>query len=104
MKLYSIEGNIGSGKSSLIQELKKEYKDNKKILFLEEPVKIWETIKDEQGTNIIDKFYNNIGEYSFKFQMMAYISRLKILKESLNKGYEIINDPSEKVLSTSLLK
>jgi hypothetical protein len=41
-RLVSIEGNIGSGKSTLIEKLKKKHQNNKKILFLQEPVGLWE--------------------------------------------------------------
>ena len=57
--IISIEGNIGSGKSTLVSELEKYFKDNNKIGFLQEPVDIWNTIKDENGTTILEKFYEN---------------------------------------------
>jgi len=80
IKTVSIEGNIGSGKSTLIQYLTEKWAD-KKIIFLKEPVDEWEKIKDEEGITILEKFYENQEKYSFSFQMMAYISRLKLLKD-----------------------
>ena len=88
--LISIEGNIGSGKSSIVKLLKDIYKNNKKICFLEEPVSQWLNLKDSSGKNILNYFYENIEEYAFSFQMNAYISRLQILNEALNKDYDII--------------
>jgi signal recognition particle GTPase len=41
-RIVSLEGNIGAGKSTLIEKLKKKYNGNPKILFLPEPVNIWE--------------------------------------------------------------
>ena len=87
----SIEGNIGSGKSTLIQELTKKWAD-KKIIFLKEPVDEWEKIKDEQGITILEKFYENQEKYSFSFQMMAYISRLKLLKDVIENKKEKENE------------
>ena len=78
--IYSIEGNIGSGKSTFIDILKKENK-LKNVVYLEEPVKVWETIKDKSEETILEKFYKNQNKYSFSFQMMAYISRLSELKK-----------------------
>ena len=43
------------------------------------------SIKDENGITILEKFYENQEKYSFPFQMMAYISRLKLLKETVEK-------------------
>lgn len=85
VKIYTIEGNIGSGKSTLVRILKEYLNDNNEVIFLEEPVKIWETIKDKEGETIISKFYNDQEKYAFSFQMMAYISRLSMLKDAIKE-------------------
>jgi len=81
--IVSIEGNIGSGKSTLLEKLRLEFKDNKYVRFLREPVDEWEKIKDKEGNTMLQKFYANQAEYSFAFQMMAYISRLTIIRENV---------------------
>jgi deoxyadenosine/deoxycytidine kinase len=85
IKIISIEGNIGSGKSTLVNKLKKEYSDNTKIVFLDEPVSEWENIKDENGDNMIKKYYSDQKRYAYSFQMMAFITRLKQLQEVIEK-------------------
>jgi len=80
-QIYSIEGNIGSGKSTLVRILKKFFKDNNNIIFADEPVDEWMSIKDNSGENILSKFYKDQYKYGFSFQMMAYISRISILKK-----------------------
>tara|TARA_B100001287_G_C22578124_1_gene479641 strand:+ start:168 stop:881 length:714 start_codon:yes stop_codon:yes gene_type:complete len=96
--IYSIEGNIGSGKSTLVKKLKKTFDniDNIKIIFLQEPVSVWENIKDKNGKNIIEKYYENQKKYAFSFQMMAYISRIHQIKDVLknNKNVIIISERS----------
>ena len=84
-QIITIEGNIGSGKSTLLEHLKKKYNSND-IIFLREPVDEWENIKDKNGTTILQKFYADQKAYSFSFQMMAYISRLALLKEAVEKN------------------
>lgn len=84
-RLFSIEGNIGSGKSTLIKMLK-ENKDNKNIIFMEEPVSKWIEIQDTDGHNMIEKFYNNKKRYAFSFQIMAFISRLSMIKQCIKKN------------------
>jgi deoxyadenosine/deoxycytidine kinase len=84
IQIVSIEGNIGSGKSTLLANLKKHFSENTHIIFLKEPVDEWSKIKDENGTTILEKFYADQDKYSFSFQMMAYISRLKILRDTIN--------------------
>jgi deoxyadenosine/deoxycytidine kinase len=80
-KLISIDGNIGSGKSTLMANLREHYKDEPNVVFLKEPVDEWAAIKDENGITILEKFYEDSEKYAFSFQMMAYISRLKVLKD-----------------------
>jgi len=94
--ILSIEGNIGSGKSTIIDYLKKNYSKNENIIFLPEPVDEWEQIKDDEGKTLLTKFYNDQKKYSFAFQMMAYISRLNILRKTIEKnpGKIIISERS----------
>jgi len=85
IEIISIEGNIGSGKSTLLANLKKHFNKNYRVIFLREPVEEWSKIKDENGITILEKFYADQDKYSFSFQMMAYISRLKLLKDAVNE-------------------
>jgi deoxyadenosine/deoxycytidine kinase len=91
--IVSVEGNIGSGKSTLIDCLKsnKNLKiNNREVIFLPEPVKEWEEIQDKQGQNMIEKFYKDQYKYAFSFQFMAYISRLAILQKAIKKHPDAI--------------
>ena len=81
-RIVSIDGNIGSGKSTLLSTLKEYYADNDHIIFLKEPVDDWEKITDENGVTMLEKFYSDQEKYSFSFQMMAYVSRLKVLRDA----------------------
>ena len=81
--IVSIEGNIGSGKSTLLSNLREHYKNSSNVVFLKEPVDEWEKITDENGETILKKFYSDQEKYSFPFQMMAYVSRLKVLRDTL---------------------
>ena len=99
--IISVDGNIGSGKSTFVAQLKKQLRwiKNKKIIYLQEPVKEWESFVDKQtNENILQKFYTNPDNWSFSFQMMAYISRVTQLKNIINKhkndNYVIITERS----------
>lgn len=87
VNIYSIEGNIGSGKSTLVNILKDIFKNDNTVVFMDEPVGIWESIQDKEGENIIEKFYGNTQKYAFSFQMMAYISRISMLKKMIKNNY-----------------
>ena len=91
--IISIEGNIGSGKSTVLNHLKDYYKNKTSIgnvCFLDEPIELWNTIKDSNGVTILEKYYSNIEKYAFSFQMMAYISRLSIFRKAIKQNYDVI--------------
>ena len=71
--ILSFDGNIGSGKSSIVKYFENNFENycnkknnNYKICFIQEPVKEWENIIDiESRENIIEKFYKDNEKYSF---------------------------------------
>tara|TARA_B110000908_G_C10175060_1_gene412834 strand:- start:253 stop:975 length:723 start_codon:yes stop_codon:yes gene_type:complete len=102
--IISLEGNIGTGKTSLLKYfqqycknilndvgiLNKENNINRQILFdnginsiedivfLFEPVDKWLEMKDDiTGENILEKFYKDKKRWGYSFQMNVYITRLK---------------------------
>ena len=93
-KLISIEGNIGAGKTTFVQQLKKHFHNNNEIIFITEPVDIWENIKDSQNISILEKFYNNPKQYAFSFQVMAYVTRLNLITKA------IVDNPQCKIIIT----
>lgn len=86
--IISIEGNIGSGKSTLVKILKERYTDE--ILFVDEPVNDWKNIKMNKK-NLIEHFYSDQKKYGYLFQSIAFITRLKKIKNAIdNPKYKII--------------
>ena len=85
VRIFSVEGNIGSGKSTLIQHLKEHYKNRTDIVFIDEPVHLWDTISDENNKTILAHFYENSSRWGFSFQIMAYISRLAEMRKVIRK-------------------
>lgn len=89
--IFSIEGNIGSGKSTFCKYLKEHFSKfyNKphgtNVLFVDEPVDDWLSIKDSEG-NLLEHFYKCPEKYSYCFQMTAYISRLIKLKKAIKNA------------------
>ena len=86
MRIIVVQGNIGSGKSTFVEKLKTRYGGRKDICFLQEPVNEWLTIKDKEGVNILENYYKDQTKYAFMFQMMAYISRLAMLKRAIESN------------------
>lgn len=89
--ILSIDGNIGSGKSTLYKDLQEYYHDNTDICFVPEPVDDWTHIVDGDNVPILTNLYKDTKKYAFRFQMMAYISRLHLLRQKVKENkYRII--------------
>jgi len=74
-KWFIIEGNIGSGKTSLIRKLKEKgiYE------VIEEPVDTWLSIKGDNNKNLLGLFYEDPVRYAYLFQTMVFKTRLQSL-------------------------
>jgi deoxyadenosine/deoxycytidine kinase len=81
--IVSIEGNIGAGKTTLVEELKTRLCSSNDIVFLCEPVDVWESVTDTTGQNILMKFYENPQKYAVPLQMMALTTRMKSLQDAI---------------------
>jgi deoxyguanosine kinase len=86
--ILSIEGNIGSGKSTILKLLEENNHDND-ILFLKEPVDKWSNIKDNSDITILEHFYKDPSKYAFMFQIMAFATRMQILKDTIAENPNI---------------
>ena len=67
--IISLDGNIGSGKSTLVNIIKRfrpEY------CMLDEPVNEWNEIKDKDGVNLLENFYKDQQRWAYTFQNFAY--------------------------------
>lgn len=71
-KIITIEGNIGSGKSTMINRLRTTY-DN--VVVIDEPVDQWLSMKDENDKSLLELFYSDMNRWSYTFQNSAFITR-----------------------------
>lgn len=92
--LVGIDGNIGAGKSTLLEQITHKYKNDPNVIILKEPIDLWNTIRDENGTTMLCKFYEDPIKFAFPFQIMALHSRYSILKAAIteNKNKIIISE------------
>ena len=63
--IISVEGNIGSGKSTFVSFMQRTMTN---VIFLQEPVDEWNDIRDRDNETILSKFYKDQPNYSFAFQ------------------------------------
>lgn len=85
--LISLEGNIGSGKSTILNHLKNNLQvaGSRRIVYVDEPLDQWQRITNTENVNMLELFYKDPKKYAFSFQMMAYISRLANLQETVKR-------------------
>ena len=69
-KIVSLEGNIGGGKSTLLQKMREKYSNSENVVFVDEPVSEWDSITDENGTPMLQLFYQDQQKHAFAFQMI----------------------------------
>ncbi len=74
-QIFFIEGNIGSGKSTFLENMQKSGLF-KHAQYIEEPVDVWKNTKDSNGTNILQHFYSDMERFCYTFQSFAFISRV----------------------------
>lgn len=80
IRIFSLDGNIGVGKSTLLKQIAKEFPE---ILIVQEPVDVWTALKNSDGQNLLELFYKDKQRYAYTFQNAAILSRLKLLRDAV---------------------
>ena len=79
-----LEGNIGSGKSTLIEFLQNYIEErNLDADVILEPVDEWMVTQDSNGTNILQHYYQDQKKFGFAFQINALLSRVKKVNDQI---------------------
>lgn len=90
--LITIEGDIGAGKSTLIDALKRNHPG---WHFIDEPVSVWQGLKNEDGENLLELFYKDTEKYAYTFQNCAILSRARNIQAAVRSWQaECVRDPS----------
>lgn len=85
-KLYFIEANISAGKTTLLKNCQKSG-----IEIREEPLHVWkEEYVDDDGTNILGLFYNDMARWSFQFELTAFTTRIRELQKALMSNADVV--------------
>lgn len=69
---FTIEGNIGCGKSTILEILETHFPS---IKFLEEPVEEWRNVGNT-GNNILHSYYQDTSRWGLSFLQYALFTRL----------------------------
>jgi deoxyadenosine/deoxycytidine kinase len=82
IRIITVDGNIGSGKSTMIKKLMLKHENT---YLVPEPVEKWQNIDGtgkKEDNDILAAFYGDMKMYSYKFQNFAYITRMKELRNA----------------------
>lgn len=83
-KIYSIEGNIGAGKTTILKIIGQHFKD---VAFVEEPVSQWQNLG---GMNLLESFYSDPKRWGFSFEFFSMLSKIKALFKAVDSDKPII--------------
>ena len=81
----SVEGNIGSGKSTMLRYF--EGMKDKDVYVMAEPVAEWQNL---EGINLLQKLYEDSKRWSMQFQAYVQLTRLRLLKNPINKKVKLL--------------
>lgn len=80
-KIYIVDGNIGSGKSTVLKNLARV---GYHVVY--EPLDVWEEKYADASGSLFDKFYADKPKWSFAMQIGVVTSRLRRLAEALESN------------------
>ena len=81
-----IEGNIGSGKSTLVPILASRTGAGYSL----EAVGEWNKVTDSNGVTMLSKFYSSMDRYAYAFQSLAFLSRVTAIDTYDDKANTIV--------------
>jgi len=87
--IFTIEGNIGSGKTTILKELE-ALKFGKRHIVVYEQVKEWADMKDKDGNDILSLFYKDKIKYSYIFQSYVLFSRINHLVQTIKNNPDAV--------------
>ena len=83
--IFSIEGNIGSGKTTIIHHLQRLYGDQ--VILVEEPVKDWQNL---EGENLLNKKNEDLNRWGYSFEAYVLITKMNELTKVAHSDKKII--------------
>lgn len=78
--IISLDGNIGAGKTTLLAEIRKRMKE---VYVVDEPVAQWTALKNADGKNLLELFYEDKKRWAYTFQSCAIMTRIKNIRDAI---------------------
>jgi deoxyadenosine/deoxycytidine kinase len=98
--IISLDGNIGAGKSTFLAEIRKRIHD---IHVVDEPVGQWTALKNAEGKNLLELFYEDKKRWAYTFQNCAILTRLKNIQDAVENLDKTVKGPQVIITERSVL-
>ena len=89
-KIICIEGNVGVGKSTLLNAIQKVIDEEEigDVMIFKEPIELWNGITDGTHT-ILELFYQNPSKYALVFQTLVALTTIRELQRITKEHPEV---------------
>jgi deoxyadenosine/deoxycytidine kinase len=98
--IISLDGNIGAGKSTLLAEIRNRLHD---VHIVDEPVGQWTALKNAEGKNLLELFYEDKKRWAYTFQNCAILTRLKNIQDAVENLDLTVKEPQVIITERSVL-
>jgi deoxyadenosine/deoxycytidine kinase len=98
--IISLDGNIGAGKSTLLAEIRNKLHD---VHIVDEPVGQWTALKNAEGKNLLELFYEDKKRWAYTFQNCAILTRLKNVQDAVENLDSTVKGPQVIITERSVL-
>jgi deoxyadenosine/deoxycytidine kinase len=98
--IISLDGNIGAGKSTLLTEIRNKLHD---VHIVDEPVGQWTALKNAEGKNLLELFYEDKKRWAYTFQNCAILTRLKNIQDAVENLDSTMKEPQVIITERSVL-
>ena len=98
--IISLDGNIGSGKSTLLAEIRNTLHD---VHIVDEPVGQWTALKNAEGKNLLELFYEDKKRWAYTFQNCAILTRLKNIQDAVENLDSTMKGPRVIITERSVM-
>lgn len=98
--IISLDGNIGAGKTTLLSEIRKHIHE---VHVVDEPVGQWTSLKNEDGKNLLELFYEDKKRWAYTFQNCAILTRFKNIQDAVDNLDYTIKEPQIIITERSIL-
>lgn len=98
--IISLDGNIGAGKSTLLAQIRNKLHD---VHIVDEPVGQWTALKNAEGKNLLELFYEDKKRWAYTFQNCAILTRLKNIQDAVENLDSTMKEPQIIITERSVL-